>query len=467
MKRRAILYSCFVVTISYGQPVKEKLALAVQQMEADPQLRHAIIGVCVADNKTGTVIYEHNAQIGLAPASTQKLFTSCAAFDLLGQHYRYTTEIVYKNFKPGPSRSYFIIKPSGDPTFGSPRFDSTKAAVILKNIIIALKEKGITPVSSQYVVFDSAYENNTVPGGWTWEDIGNYYGASAQSLNWLENQYDIVLKSGKKPGDKVAVVKTRPAGLSDGMRVSVKSAGKGSGDNSIVYLGYGSVPPLMEGTIPVDEDTFSVGASLPNPQDVFIQQLNNNMKAEKITMFYGFDSHQPLLTLPDSLFNFIDVYKHVSPPLDTINYWFLKKSINLYGEALIKTMAFEKSGFGSTGKGVELVKDFWEEKGIEKSALNICDGSGLSPQNRVTTDALVKALQYAKTRPWYNSFYHALPEYNSMKMKSGSIGGARAYSGYHTAKDGHTYSFAIIINNYDGEPAEVVKKMYQLLDNLK
>ncbi len=84
-------------------------------------------------------------------------------------------------------------------------------------------------------------------------------------------------------------------------------------------------------------------------------------------MFYGLDSHPPILTLPDSLFSFIGLYKHISPPLDSINYWFLKKSINLYGEALIKTMAFQKSGFASTEKGVALLKDFWSEHDIEKS----------------------------------------------------------------------------------------------------
>ena len=159
--------------------------------------------------------------------------------------------------------------------------------------------------------------------------------------------------------------------------------------------------------------------------------------------------------------------KHFSPPFDSLNYWFLKKSINLYGEAFIKTMAFQKNGFGATIKGVDLLKDFWADNGIEKSAINICDGSGLSPQNRVTPDALVKALQYAKTRPWFSSFYHALPEYNDMKMKSGSIAGARAYAGYHTAKDGKQYTFSFLINNYDGEAAAVVKKMFRVLDNLK
>jgi D-alanyl-D-alanine carboxypeptidase/D-alanyl-D-alanine-endopeptidase (penicillin-binding protein 4) len=54
-----------------------------------------------------------------------------------------------------------------------------------------------------------------------------------------------------------------------------------------------------------------------------------------------------------------------------------------------------------------------------------------------------------------------------MKMKSGSIGGARAFAGYHTAKDGRQYVFSIIVNNYDGSPGEVVKKMYKVLDVLK
>ena len=122
---------------------------------------------------------------------------------------------------------------------------------------------------------------------------------------------------------------------------------------------------------------------------------------------------------------------------------------------------------GSTEKGIELVRDFWKSKGIDKGALQIVDGSGLSPQNRVTTDAMVKALQFARKRPWYNAFYQSIPEFNGMKMKSGSIGGARAYAGYHTAKDGKQYSFAIIVNNYEGSSGEVVKKLYKVLDVLK
>jgi D-alanyl-D-alanine carboxypeptidase/D-alanyl-D-alanine-endopeptidase (penicillin-binding protein 4) len=54
-----------------------------------------------------------------------------------------------------------------------------------------------------------------------------------------------------------------------------------------------------------------------------------------------------------------------------------------------------------------------------------------------------------------------------MKLKSGSIGGARSFAGYHTAKDGTQYIVAIIVNGYEGSSGEIVKKMFRVLDELK
>jgi D-alanyl-D-alanine carboxypeptidase/D-alanyl-D-alanine-endopeptidase (penicillin-binding protein 4) len=91
----------------------------------------------------------------------------------------------------------------------------------------------------------------------------------------------------------------------------------------------------------------------------------------------------------------------------------------------------------------------------------------LSPQNRVTTEALVKVLQYARGRPWWAAFYQALPVINDMRMKSGAIGGARSYAGYQRSRDGREFVYSIIVNNYDGSAAAVVKKMFAVLDVLK
>ena len=52
-------------------------------------------------------------------------------------------------------------------------------------------------------------------------------------------------------------------------------------------------------------------------------------------------------------------------------------------------------------------------------------------------------------------------------MKSGYIGGVRSYTGYVKSKTGTEYTFAFIINNFDGSPGTVREKMWKLLDILK
>src|SRR5687767_1185280 len=77
------------------QSISQKLTQAIKQFESDPQMRHAIMSICVVDAKTGKKIFARNDQIGLAPASTQKIFTSAAAYELLGNNYKFKTELIY------------------------------------------------------------------------------------------------------------------------------------------------------------------------------------------------------------------------------------------------------------------------------------------------------------------------------------------------------------------------------------
>jgi len=95
------------------------------------------------------------------------------------------------------------------------------------------------------------------------------------------------------------------------------------------------------------------------------------------------------------------------------------------------------------------------------------DGSGLSPQDRVTTHAQVMILKYAKQQPWFNYYFDAFPEYNGMKMKSGTIKDVKGFCGYHTAKNGKEYIFSFLVNNYNGSSSDLVNKMYRVLNILK
>jgi len=248
----------------------------------------------------------------------------------------------------------------------------------------------------------------------------------------------------------------------------LKTGKPGSGDNSIIYLPENGTIGYVRGTVAGGSKTFTVSGAMPDATLLFSKAmekflLKNNIELNgksKPAVFYFINKEKmPVATKT--------LTTHVSPPLDSINYWFLQKSVNLFGEAFVKTIAYEKAGFGSTDTGINIIKDFWSKNGIERSALNIIDGSGLSPANRVTTNALVTVMQYAKKQNWFPSFYNALPEQNGIKMKSGYIGGVRSYTGYIKSKSGAEYTFSFIINNYDGSPGAVREKMWKLLDVLK
>ena len=445
-----------------AQPVKERLAKAVGLLQSDPQMKHALLGLQVINAQTGDKVFEVNAQTGLAPASCQKIITSVAALELLGPAYRYETLLGYtgkisRNILQGD----LYLLGSGDPSLGSWRYDSTKEDRQMQELTKMLTQSGIRKITGNLVGYSGKWEQETLPGGWIWDDIGNYYGAGTSALNWHENQYDLILRSGKNIGDTVDIIETRPALTGTNLQSQLLSAAKGTGDNAYIYLPPFASQGFVRGTIPVEEKAFVISGSFPDPALQTTNTLRQSLELAGIRLQgvnVSYDKAVPQVQ---------NLGKLISPRLDSLNYWFMRKSINLYGEAFLKTIAFEKTRKGSTDKGVGLVKKFWKEQGISSAALQIIDGSGLSPQNRITADALVQALQYARGRNWYPAFYESLPFFNQMKLKSGTIGGTKSFAGYHTSREGVTYTVAIIINNYDGSAGEIVKKMFRILDELK
>ncbi|HEX5024927.1 MAG TPA: D-alanyl-D-alanine carboxypeptidase, partial [Agriterribacter sp.] len=229
-----------------AQSITQKLQNAFRLFEEDDQLAHATSSLYVIDAKTGNVVFEKNAQTGLAPASTQKIITSSTAFALLGEDYRYHTK-----FGVTGNDGVLYIFPSGDPTLGSERWNDTKAAGMLSRIIQSLSQKNLKYHS---VIVDSRqWEPNTIPDGWIWQDIGNYYGAGAAKLNWRENQYDLLLQSGNNVGDPVHIARTNPKLFGYSFHSTATSAAAGTGDNAYIYFPLKDSSGIIAGTIPVRE----------------------------------------------------------------------------------------------------------------------------------------------------------------------------------------------------------------------
>ena len=439
-----------------AQTVTQKLQKAFAAFEKDNQLKYAISSLYVIDGQTGQVVVDKNSRIGLAPASTQKIITSVTAFELLGKDYSFKTQFGFVgNIKDKSLQGDFYLKPSGDPTLGSWRFQSTTDSGFYKKILDAIKKMNITGYND--ITIDNNLNSETIPDGWIWQDIGNYYGAGSSSFNWRENQFDLVLKSGSKIGDPVKIVSSKPQSFVNIISFATSGA-KGSGDNAYVYYSQNDLNAVVRGTIPINENAFVISAANPFTEYQFQNLFNTTLMPEIQMRQRHYEDHAQDTTI---------LFTHYSPSLDSIIYWFNKKSVNLYGEALIKTFAYEKKGFGSTDSGIVILKKFWKEKGMDENELNIVDGSGLSPLNRVTTHAQVEILKYARTKDWFPYFFTSLPEYNGMKIKSGTIRGVKGFCGYHKAKNGKEYIFSFLVNNYNGSASALVNKMYKVLDILK
>lgn len=442
-----------------AQKIDQVFNTAFKKLAEDPTFKHATISLYVINTTTGKAVTEVNTEIGVAPASCQKVITASTAFELLGHDYSYKTTLAYTgNIVNGVLNGDLIIKGSGDPTLGSSRYDQTKEENIIKDFKEAVSRLGIQKINGHVYADESMWDAEATPNGWVWQDIGNYYGAGARALNWRENQYDLYLRSGKNIGDPVQIAGTKPAfveGLN--LKSKVTSAAKGTGDNNYIYMPLNDQYGYVRGTTPINENRFTISGAMPHPAVQLALTLEAALKNESIEK--AASDYRPAANLSNPKV----FYTYSSPVLDSIVFHFLRRSINLYGEALLKTMAYNFTKNSNTDSGVNIIQNFWKGKGIEPYAINIVDGSGLSPSNRVTTKALVTVMEYARKQNWFPSFYDALPTISGIKMKSGSINGVISYTGFIKGKDNNQYTFSFVINNYDGSGNEVRKKMWKLL----
>lgn len=452
-----------------AQQFQQKLEQSFATFSKHPSLTNGMYSFHVINTQTGETLFEKNSSTGLPTASTLKVITSITALDLLGADFTYKTKLYYTGIidSIGTLHGDVVIQGEGDPTLGSDRYEQTKSEAILAKWKNAIIGAGIKSIEGRIIADDRLYNGNDVPGGWSWTDIGNYYGAGISSLNWKENKAGINFQTGQI--QSVAAIANTTTDLSYLNIVNhVKIGSKGSGDNVYGYSAPYSGKIIMKGTYGQDLKK-TIEISIPDPAYYLAYHLNKTLESDSILVLQGITTGQSIveenLIFPTKNTE-LDI--HTSPKLDEIVYWFNQRSINLYGEALLRSIAYISGGKTSTYDGAKYLQKYWQQKlNISASELDVVDGSGLSPQNNITTKAMNQIMQYAIKRPWFGEFNKSLPTYNQMTMKSGTINGTLGYTGYHTAKDGKKYTFSLLVYNYSSGSSDMRQRMFTLLNSLK
>ena len=123
--------------------------------------------------------------------------------------------------------------------------------------------------------------------------------------------------------------------------------------------------------------------------------------------------------------------------------------------------------------------DWLKEKKLDTGGVTVVDGSGLSMQNRVTTDFLCRYLAAISRETFFKDFLNTLPKAGegsstkklqselptgvNVSLKSGTISGVKAYAGYVDAANGDRLAFAVICNGFDGSSSAVTEKMMKII----
>ncbi len=438
-------------------PAFADLKADIDKLLQNPALAHSITGVLVVSLKDGRTLYEQNADLMLIPASNQKLLTSAAALHRLGADFRFTTRLwVTGEVDPqGVLHGDLILQGDGDPT------------LLLKDLEAmaeAVEKAGIRRVEGYLLYDESAFDGIRRGWDWAWDDEPYYYSPCLSAICVERNAVTVFVSPGEKVGDPPRIRLFPPTDYLL-VRNEATTSPPSSPSTILITREHARNIAVVRGQMPLDArpDSARQALSVEEPPRYAMWLLREALEKRGITTRYR-------TALPDRVPDGARlIHSHLSPPLSEILPLLNKPSDNLIAECLMRTLGAVAHHEGSAEAGERVMLQFLKEAGLDLSALNIVDGSGLSRRNQVSARNLVTLLRYMASHPQAKVFLDSLPiagvdgtlrnrlvntpAQGKVRAKTGSLGRVSTLSGYLTTQKGEELVFAILMNNYNGSAA--------------
>ena len=454
-----ILASGLLPERSTAQPLKPR----IESLLDDRRAEHAFWGISIYDLDRDSLLYSRNGRRGFLPASNQKLFTTAAALDLLGETYRYETTLSFNGTTNDSVMTGDLhLEGTGDPTFGS---TANGLSSPLREWAERLAEMGVRRIEGRLIGDDDAFFDGYYPDGWSVNYLtrqkGQQMGVKAGGLSYRDNTVPVTVHA-TQPGVPPDVF-IQPEGVvefenravtSERWRGSTLLINRTFSTNKIVLTG--SVARSYKGVrnVPVsDPTTFTL--------QIFRERLHE-AGIETDLELVDVDALERPAPEGNPLF------VHLSPPLSDIIRVINKESNNFYAEQVFRTYGWG----GSARGGSRRTETFLRRAGIDTRSLSINDGSGLSRKDLVTPRALRELLVYMSEHPEWEAYRASLPQggernttlsmrlgRTSVRAKTGSLSFVRALSGYVERPDGGRVAFTLFANNYTGPSYQITHTM--------
>lgn len=474
----------FFLNFSFAQ-VSNDIQKAIHEFVDHKELTNAAVSFAAYDIEGDSLIAGYNDEMAIPPASTVKLFTTATAFETLGGDYQPTTKIYIRGEIDtcGVLNGDLIIQGGGDPTLGSKYFsDDENRRDFLKKWTASVKKAGIRSIEGNIITDASHFGYQGAPDGWSWSDMGNYYGAGPSGLVIYDNMTRLHFSTSSGLDQPTQLDSMTPP-IQGYRLLNTVTTYNSSRDNCYIYGAPYSYDRFAVGNLPRNRSNFEVKASIPDPELLVAQEMYRSLLLDSISIT---GSPLGVRELMKSGFETIDytncknILSFKDKTIKDIAFWTNMRSVNLFAEQLLTLIAYEKTELGTTDNGANYVNSYWEPR------LNIemfqTDGSGLSRSNGFSAQHYVRLLDYMYDSDQFENYKSTLPvagESGTLRSvcrgqsasgrlyaKSGTMSRIKAYAGYVESTSGKKIAFALIVNNDNLSNYHLLKRMQKVFNTM-
>lgn len=427
-----------------------------------------LCGATVADAETGDILFAHNADTLLIPASNAKLFIMAAALDLLGTEFEFRTSLVM-------SGDDLVVIGSGDPAFGDPRLCEAAGESVIAEFerwASALLGAGRRTIAGDLILDESIFDRQYVHPDWDPGDLQKWYAAPVGALNLNDNCLDITVRPGDRPGAAAIWEVIPPTTIVEiDNRCKTQSSGR-----PVIHKPGRDLRYIISGGC--DRRWPFPPVAVSDPGAIFGDVLKNVLTRRGITI------EGTIRRVDDrSRFSYHEatvIAQHTTSLADVLAR-IGKDSQNLFAECLWKRLGVEwelkrgnTASAGSWANGREAVRGWLgklysregDDAGDAWAHLILADGSGLSRRNRATSRQIVGLLCAMHGHLSAEVFADSLSIAgldgslkrnkrlsdltNLVRAKTGTLTGVRSLSGYVDTRSGRRLAFSVIFNGITG-----------------
>jgi serine-type D-Ala-D-Ala carboxypeptidase/endopeptidase (penicillin-binding protein 4) len=453
-----LLSPALVIQSQAGQ--LETIQTKIAQYLKRPGARSAQWGIQILDPESGKVLIEVNPDKTFLPASVLKVLTTSTALEKLGAEFRYRTG-VYTNgsIEDGIITRDLILVGRGDPNLTDP-YGELLEKPAFRELAEKLQAAGVKGIKGDVIGDDSYFDLRSYGKGWTDRDLKSVYGAPINALTINNNVLWVYARPGKR--NKLVSIDVEPHTSYFRIRNLGVTGSKRSKRTMHARLIPGTRTIVVSGVLPLNQN-FGNYVLLEKPAEVAATLLKEELERRGIAVDGDISTfHQGDVSKSERL-DWSLLAEHQSPPLILALQIINKKSQNLHAEMLLRTLGAEFKDQGTNEAGLEVIKKFLVEAGVDSEKIRVNDGCGLSRDNLITPRFQTSLLQFLSKRPYFDLFLNTLAVSGtdgtlrnrlsatevrgSIHAKTGTLNGVNTLSGYMTTKSGRNLVFSIFANH--------------------